>query len=195
MKRHHATGHAILVALALFALWLLLRPLPWARWTADPALAAWVQAVGSIVAILIAIAVPAVQHQLSERRAHAEARARTQRQNALAVLLGEDFLHLCDALLGAVQRRQVMGRQTAFPDEAVADWRELSRSIDYAELQPEAVTLITEARRRLGLLESAYRDAGGAVAAVNSARGLDEASQSVREHLDRVRSAVGRDAS
>lgn len=187
MTRYHATGYALLVAFAIGVLWLFGLTLPWAAWKADGNLAAWVQAIGSLVAIIVAIAVPAVQHALAEQRIAAESAARVRRQHALVLLVGEGFLQACHALQTAIQRKTVMGGSPVFPDDAVADLRELARSVDYGEIRPEAMALVSEAKRLVGLLESHYRNASGQIPALASLSDLDDVVRGFEPKLATLR--------
>ena len=186
MKPHLVVGYLILGAIGVGTGWLLVAAMPWAEWRNDQDLPAWVQAVGSVFAILLAVAVPAVQHLLSERRIRDEAASGARRQHALAVMLTEEALQICETLLQTIAQQRLLGGGLAFPTDSLADWREKFRSVDYSSLRPEAATLLAETKGLLGLVEATYRTANGQVVSAFPNEGVHNAAQAIRKRLEQM---------
>lgn len=75
MNKHIAVGCFIFFVMVAGVIWAILTQLPWAEWQENPTLPAWIQAIGSVFALLLAIVVPAAQHMLSEHRIRKESAA------------------------------------------------------------------------------------------------------------------------
>lgn len=73
--------HIVMVSSALMILF------PWSKWFSGADKPAWVQAVGSIIAILVAVALPAWQHHAAQRAAEDERRAEAARLSTIAMTL------------------------------------------------------------------------------------------------------------
>lgn len=85
--------------------YVLFQGIPWAEISHDGNAAAWVQAIGSVFGILLAVAIPAWQHAVDTRRGIAAERAESIRQISIAAQMGGSALSLM--LQIASRRRDV----------------------------------------------------------------------------------------
>ena len=99
--------------------------------------AAWVQAVGSILAIIAAIWIASRQHRIAVAEAKRERVEQAERTARLSTIFGEQLLAcVADMVRGCVyENRQLVGRALSRLHEVV----QFSRSVDPAELPPTAI--------------------------------------------------------
>lgn len=173
MKTHRVVWQLILTTLATVVAVALLALLPWSNWGQNEKLAAWVQAVGSVVAILVAVAIPALQHR-AETRARAGQVAEMRRtQKTLLDTLSTEACALLERLKHVINLERTFGTRQAFPDAQMLFWRNLSVKVDFAYIDAKSAEMLGTFARHLAAAESLYRRSDGGVIANQETNSLD----------------------
>lgn len=118
-------------------------------------MAAWVQAVGSVLAILVAVLV--ANRQLEHTRQEAR-RNRSEAALAAASLAGKTLDQVADRLLAAARPRAGKTMGLALREHRTTELVQTLRELNVAELPPDTVVAFSTLRSRLFAVNSRITD-------------------------------------
>lgn len=154
--------------------------------------AAWVQAIGSVLAISVAVAIPAYQNSVDAKRA---AKIEREQTEGAWIQVRNSSVDVIDILMDSKRQIQAMkaGEQATyqFPAWLFDDAREGIRAVPFHQLDDKALMVLTDIRQALGEVRRFLLPLDG-----KRVQGIvsDQTLHRIDEELKRV-SALGEKAS
>lgn len=192
LRRDAATGWSLGLWIVFGLAPVLVSMCPWAEWKSDSALAAWVQAVGAVVAVLVAGAAIILQHALTVRQKAADENVARRRRIEGARRIIKGGAYALRKTTGIFQSAGPLGPSQLYLDHATSELSVivdvLGRvdALDFDDWpQTEAIATALSAARTAHRILSGYQHAGPGEVAINKAEAAESLQRLQAIMMDR----------